>query len=316
MDGGKTMTYCGPVNPVMENVPERNVARIKVEAPTIGWCRVQYPDKTTVKQGETSEIIYGQVYVEGCSEGEKICGSVKAEAGYGLGDDLSSYTWSSAVYNDAFNGTSTDNDEYAASFEIGKDVVDITYNLIYRFSIDNGLHWTYCDYDNVEGFDVNNSAKLIVQPADPVMGEPFVRGVDYACGIEQYLASVSATVSTPKDIYGQIWMPGCTDNGKCANIVGSHFHYISSENANSDIRSGEWTVVDAEYNEGYEGTSNDEYMVNVSIDTAGQYVFAYSFDLKRDPADKQEKAQRVFCYVNWQDLGFGSLNVCSDKCVE
>ncbi len=310
MDGGKTKTYCTGDNESPKDLSKAaSVTVTKPAAPKVGWCRVQYPENVAAKQGETSDIVYGQVYVSGCTEGELKCNAVMAEAGYGTGEDLDAYTWVSAIYNEL--ATSTNNDEYGVAFNIGRDVVDMTYNVVYRFSLDNGETWTYCDFDDAEGFDIAKTAKMKVEAGDPIMGEPFVRGTDFSCGIDKSFANINTVIPGDTTIYGQIWMPGCTDSGKCNKIVGAHLHYISSGSASTeDIRtSSVWKSVDASYNGEYTGASNDEYMTAVEVDSAGDYAFAYSFDLKHDPSDALEKAQRVFCFVDWQEFGYGTMNV-------
>ena len=311
-DGGKTKTYCTNKNEAFSQASAQTIKVTEPAALSIEWCRIQHPQNTTVKQGDTSETFYGQVLVPGCSEKELKCGAVMAEAGYGTGDDLDKYTWTKAVYNEL--AVDTDNDEYGASFAIAKDAVDTTYNVVYRFSIDKGKTWTYCDFDDVAGFDIKNASKMKVEAVkveedEPVAGEPFVRGVDFGCGIDNSQASLETTTSDTTTIYGQIWMPGCTENQKCAKVVGSHFHYIQSAMASQNpITSEKWTALDATLNDKYTGNSNNEYMAQKKFDK-GSYAYAYSFDLKHDPADKKEKAQRVYCFVNCAEYGFGSLIV-------
>lgn len=310
-DGGKTKTYCNNLDETFDLSKAQSIKVSEPAALKIEWCRIQHPQSTTVKQGETSETIYGQVLVPGCSEKELKCGAVMAEAGYGTGDDLDKYTWTKAVYNEL--SVDTDNDEYGASFAIDKDAIDKTYNVVYRFSIDKGKTWTYCDFDDKAGFDIANAAKMKVEAVKveedkPVAGEPFVRGKDFGCGIDNSLASIEASSKDTVTIYGQLWMPGCTEGKKCAKVVGSHFHYIQSAMASQNpiATSNKWTALDASFNDKYTGTSNNEYMAQKKFDK-GNYAYAYSFDLKHDPADAKELAQRVYCFVNWAEYGFGSM---------
>ena len=310
MDGGKTKTYCtGDSENPSDLSKAASVTVAKPAAPKVGWCRVQYPENVAAKQGETSDTVYGQVYVSGCTEGELKCAAVMAQAGYGVGDDLDAYTWVNAVYNEL--ATSTNNDEYSAAFNIGRDVVDMTYNVVYRFSLDNGETWTNCDFDDADGFDIAKAAKMKVELGDPIMGEPFVRGTDFSCGIDKTLGTIHTAANADATLYGQIWMPGCTEGRTCPNVVASHLHYIDSSKAGEEsIRtSDQWTVVDAALNSLYVGSSNNEYLATTKFAAAGNYAYAYSFDLKHDPSDALEKAQRVFCFVDWQEQGFGSVVV-------
>lgn len=322
-DGGATKTYCtntetgtnkdNPFN-------QETASVISVEEPEsmkVGWCRVQHPESTTVKQGETSEIIYGQVYVQNCSEGDNKCSAVMAEAGYGTGEDMSKYTWTAAEYNSAHNADN--NDEYGATFSIGTDVIDTTYNLVYRFSVDNGTTWTYCDYAGSETFDLAKAAKMKVEAvqtggSDPVPGAPFERGVDYSCGIDSMFAHTYAQSGLENAYYGQIWIPGCTDQASCSKITGAHFHYTQQHNIKEPIKtSSKWKVLDATINSAYSGTSNDEYMTKLTLtnptEYAEKYVYAFSFDLKHNPSDANEAPQRVYCFIDWREFGFAELIV-------
>lgn len=323
-DGGATKTYCTNTatsvtdNQLFDKTTASIVKVAEPEATKVGWCRVQHPETTTVKQGETSEIIFGQVFVKDCSENESKCAAVIAEAGYGTGDDMTQYTWTPAQYNEAH--VDDNNDEYGATFTIGNDTVDTTYNVVYRFSVDNGQNWTYCDFAGSETFDINKAAKMKVEAVqvedpgtDPVPGAAFVRGVDYSCGIDRNFANMYAESGKENAYYGQIWIPGCTDNGNCNKVVASHFHYINAISSREPITSTKWTVVPAVLNEAYTGTSNDEYIAKTvitnSTDHRYNYAFAYSFDLKHNPSDPNEKEQRVFCFIDWMEYGFGSLAV-------
>lgn len=309
MDGGKTKTWCTTDTNNPQNLSTANTVRVNApEAMKIDWCRVQHPQTLTVKQGETSEAVYGQLYVNGCTDGAMKCDAVMAQAGYGRTDQaVDTWTWVNAVYNE--HATTTNNDEYAATFNIGRDVVDMTYGLLYRFSLDNGQTWTLCDFDEDPGFDVANAAQLTVKLGDPVAGEPFVRGTDFSCGIDRQFATIPTNKDAETDFFGQIWMPGCTDNGKCPKVVGAHLHYIQSAMSHEPIlTSTKWTVLDASHNDAYLGASNDEYMVKQKL-PKGHYAYAWSFDLKHDPSDAAEKAQRVFCFVDWQEYGFGTIEV-------
>lgn len=309
MDGGKTKTYCTGDNDDPKDLSKAaSVTVTNPPDPKVGWCRVQHPQTLTVKQGEISEPVYGQVYVEGCTEGALKCDAVMAQVGYGRTDyTINSWHWVDAVYNE--HATSTNNDEYVATFNVGRDVVDMTYGVLYRFSLDNGRNWELCDFDDETGFDWEKIARLTVEVGDPIAGEPFVRGTDFSCGIDRQFATIPTNKDAETDFFGQIWMPGCTDNGKCPKVVGAHLHYIQSAMSHEPIRtSTKWTVLDAFHNDAYLGASNDEYMVKQKL-PKGHYAYAWSFDLKHDPSDAAEKAQRVFCFVDWQEYGFGTIEV-------
>ena len=82
---------------------------------SIDWGNLQWPFNISVVQGETTENIYGQVWMEGVtdSQGEGI--GITAELGYGADGSTpdASWTWiASEYFNDDGN-----NDQYAITLE-------------------------------------------------------------------------------------------------------------------------------------------------------------------------------------------------------
>src|SRR5262249_49902698 len=97
-------------------------------------CNVQFPAATPTAPRVESEPIFGQVYAQGCSEGDKKCATITAQVGYGPANmDAStspgSFTWKAASYNATH--TSDDNDEYQATLTVSAAG---TYGYAYRFS--------------------------------------------------------------------------------------------------------------------------------------------------------------------------------------
>ncbi len=138
-----------------EKAPE-----VKAEvAKKIEWCRLQHPEQVTAKVKTKSDDVYGQVFIPGCSEGEKVCKGVKAELGFGPKDALpTTFTYFPAKNNAKFR-TDTNNDEYMAQLYSAKAGEFI---MIYRFSLDDGITWEYCDFDDANGFDIAKAGKFIV----------------------------------------------------------------------------------------------------------------------------------------------------------
>ena len=135
---------------------------------SVGFCQIQFPSSLTIESGESANI-YGRVYVDGCTDGGAECVGVQAEAGFGdpsvdPSASPSSYTWASASYNAGH--TSDNNDEYDAS--ITAPAVG-SYAYGYRFSVDSGATWTYCDLNG--GNDVGNGGISVAElgPMDVVL---------------------------------------------------------------------------------------------------------------------------------------------------
>ena len=164
VDAGATWTYCdldgGENGFSAEQQGTLTVAESTVE---VGWCSIQFPDALTAAPGVESALVYGRVYVEGCTDGDQSCGDVVGELGYGAegGDpsaDASGYTWVSASYNPMH--TSDDNDEFEAALTVADEG---TYRYAYRFSVDAGATWTYYDLDGGEnGFSAEQQETLTV----------------------------------------------------------------------------------------------------------------------------------------------------------
>jgi hypothetical protein len=129
---------------------------------SIGWCRLQHPEATTTTVGVATETIYGRVYSDGCTDGAAECTDISAQVGFGpeTGDpttDASAFTWADATYNPGH--TADNNDEFEATLS---PQTAGTYTYAYRFSGDGGTTWTYCDFDDADGFLPANMGTLTV----------------------------------------------------------------------------------------------------------------------------------------------------------
>ena len=128
-------------------------------AKTIEWCRLQHPQTVTAQAKNKSELVYGQLYIPGCSEGEKVCKGVKAELCiFPKGGDYTRSTCFPAKVNPMFS-TDNNNDEYMTQ---AYSPVAGEFSMFYKFSLDEGRSWEYCDFDDEKGFDVSKTGTFIV----------------------------------------------------------------------------------------------------------------------------------------------------------
>ena len=105
------------------------------------WCNVQFPTSLSVPPSTSTDPIYGQVLVTGCTEGAAQCADLEAQLGFGALDaDPATWTWVDATYNSGH--TSDDNDEYGAALTAAAKG---SYGYVFRFSGDGGASWSYCD---------------------------------------------------------------------------------------------------------------------------------------------------------------------------
>jgi Putative metal-binding motif/Beta-propeller repeat len=133
----------------------------------VNWCNVQWPISATVNLGETTELIYGQVYELGITEAGGQGGFISSELGFGPENSTpdASWLWTAAIYNQ----DTGNNDEYVS--EITPTVEGI-YDYAYRTSLDGGLSWLHCDINGSEGdgstsYDTGASGIMVVDPMPP-----------------------------------------------------------------------------------------------------------------------------------------------------
>jgi len=123
------------------------------------YCALVTPQTLQVVLGQPTALVEGRVFKAGVTTGTQNGGSVTAQLGYGPegSDPRSSTGWrffpSSWVHRD---GT---DEVYRVALVPAQEG---TFRFGYRFSLDAGLHWTYCDQDGA-GTDPNldfNPAQL------------------------------------------------------------------------------------------------------------------------------------------------------------
>ena len=119
---------------------------------TIDWCRLQFPKTITVTAGNATPTVYGRAYVAGCTTGTMECSPLQADLGWGSSavdpsQNPAMYNWAQASYNSGHpsgstSGNQRNNDEHQATFT---PQTKGTFKFTYRFSVDGGQSWTYCD---------------------------------------------------------------------------------------------------------------------------------------------------------------------------
>ncbi len=143
----------------------------------VGWCRYQFPTDLQVAPSAKATL-YGRVFVDGITnktQGPDADATLTAAAGYGpdaskpLGNGT--WKWTAAAVNPAWDDVTWNepgNDEYMV--EITAPTAVGSYDLAFRFSLDGGLTWTYCDKaagvgaDGSEnGYQFENAGTMTVQ---------------------------------------------------------------------------------------------------------------------------------------------------------
>jgi hypothetical protein len=136
------------------------------------YCDTQFPLSITAQAG-TAQTVFGRVFESGVTGMGSANASVRAQLGYGPATANPEYeagwTWTNGTYNASCSGCGN-NDEYQATFNLPAAG---SYVYVYRFSLDSGVSWTYCDNDQGDfgagsnpslTFDLANEAALTSTP--------------------------------------------------------------------------------------------------------------------------------------------------------
>jgi hypothetical protein len=133
------------------------------------FCTVQDPRDLTSQVGIATDY-YGQLYLSGQTDVyakavTDVAGQLGISGKNATGDDLDPTLSNSWTYSEATPNPSWDfgqnNDEYVVEYTPDAQGV---YQYVFRFSLDDGLNWTYCDQDDTTGFDSTNTGTLTVFP--------------------------------------------------------------------------------------------------------------------------------------------------------
>jgi hypothetical protein len=142
-----TNTYLFVASDISGNIAKK-VVQIAYSQTTnmcgeITFAQLNWPSSLSTSQGQSTEPVYGLVYIPEVTQVAGPITCLRAQLGYGpTGTDPrdSTWNWVEASYNTDYN----QEDEYLAS------IVPNTagsYNYVYRFSTTDGTSWIYADLD-------------------------------------------------------------------------------------------------------------------------------------------------------------------------
>jgi len=167
VDGGATWTYCDTAGPIYAEV---TAGRLRVTepgtGPLVGWCNLQWPSSLRVPAGAASEPVYGRVWAAGVTPGAGRGAGIRGQVGYGSPSaDPATWTWTEADFNVDVDGLAPGdraNDEY---WQRIPPTTPGTYAYAYRFTMDDGRSWRYCDLDGtaVGEFSIDQAGTLTVE---------------------------------------------------------------------------------------------------------------------------------------------------------
>lgn len=129
---------------------------------SIGWANLQWPPTLThtISATNRTELVYGQIWVDGLTGLPGPAAGILAQVGYGpVGSDPAGPEW--AWEGAGFNGDRGNNDEYAASLLPGAVG---SFDYLYRYSATGGATWVYAGLDGLGG--AQRGRLLVVASAD------------------------------------------------------------------------------------------------------------------------------------------------------
>jgi hypothetical protein len=211
-DGGQSYSYCD-LDGLMNGFSESEAATIEVQATSVGFCILQGPAAAQARPNEPSPPFFGRVFIEGVTDAPGEGAGVRAELGVGpmgVSPTRMDWTWTRATYDaDAPgpDGSPHGSDEYQATLTVAAPGL---YDVAYRFSIDEGAHWVYCDRDgSSNGYSSAQAGALTVAVTADIDG----------CWYDGPSAENVVLGDSTPPLHGRVVVAGVTDGaGQGAGI--------------------------------------------------------------------------------------------------
>lgn len=248
-------------------VTDDQLARLLISRRTVGWCKlggelIEAPPSLSLRLGQPSPTIYGQVYAQGLTDTSGAGPSVVGQLGHGRAAmPIEQWAWVAATFNrDTNNGA---NDEYQASLPL----VAGDERFAFRFGVDGGP-WRYCDADGLaNGYSDDQAGKLEVKA--PSIDE---------CHLQFPSALQSVQTQTAGPVYGQVTAVSVTESaGAGPGVEGQLGLGVST-----DPVDGGWAWAAAQYNvEAANGA--EEWRASFLGPAPGTYHYGYRFRLQSGP---------------------------------
>lgn len=135
--------YCDADGLQVDDFTEAQAGTLRVTAPGVDQCALQFPATIDARTGRPSGLVYGRVYAMGITEAAGAGAGVSADLGVGPSGslpDAGGWVWTAATYNvEASNGW----EEWQAQLQ-GPDAGPFSY--AYRFRHQAGAY-LFCDLD-------------------------------------------------------------------------------------------------------------------------------------------------------------------------
>lgn len=267
-------------------VSAAQLAQLTVSKSSVGWCKlggeaIEAPPVVSLKVGQAGPLVFGQVYLQGVTDGTGAGTGIKGQLGVGApGSDPATWTWADASFN-ADTGSGA-NDEFQAMLPTPAAG---DYKFAYRFNHDDGP-WAYCDADGLAngGFSENQAGSLTVSPV----------AID-RCTL-QFPTTLTSVQGQPTAlIYGRVFAATVTDATGQGAGIDAELGFGPAADAPS---MGSWTWSSmTSFNLDVAG-GGDEYQGRLTGPAPGTYAYAWRF--------RTTGGAWVYCDIDGSENGFQS----------
>jgi glycosidase len=144
----------------------------------IGWANLQWPPTIThtISAVNRTPNIYGQVWIDGVTDGPGPAPSLRAQLGFGpdATDPASAAGW--MWLDAAFNTNAGNNDEFVASLQ---PETTGEFDYAFRYTVTDGRDWTYADLDGIgNGYQIAQAGALTVVASDDTTAPAVPTGLE------------------------------------------------------------------------------------------------------------------------------------------
>lgn len=256
-------SYCD-LNGTADGYSSAHASKLTVSSVMITHCKLQWVGSASIGSGD-KVAVYGRVTVPGVTDGAGQGAGIRGQVGVGTqGDDASqsaSWGWQEAAYNAA--GPTTTEDEYGADVH---PAYTGTRAVAFRFSVNGGVSWTYCDQDgSANGYQAAQQWALSVGNHGDF---------DWCNLAWPYALPSDAGVLTPdagsEPVYGKVYQAGLTPDPD-AGIAAWLGYGKKVEDPGVA-----WTWVPATFN-GIRDVQNNEYVTALPALPTGTWSYAWRF---------------------------------------
>jgi hypothetical protein len=242
--------------------------------PTIGFCSTQTAQVSNLS-GQPSTAIRGAVFVAGVTNGAGAGAGIISELRYGATGSAPN-TWSGTV-----TGTYAEDADGLNQGDLANDVYTSVipaqtqgdYDYAYRFSLDGGMNWTWCDTSGSPPFDANELGLL--ETRDVVVNLPDT------CRLQFPAVVTSALVGQSVTVFGRVTEGVITGTGtQAANLKAELLVGLATDDP-AVTPAAFMTIPATLRTTGVinPGPNEDEYEASFVGTSAGEYAFTYRFSV-------------------------------------